>query len=404
METEEVHCLVGRIAAVAADCPDLGVLTAAVGEVRRLRSWVDGREVALARQIATLSSFPEKSLADAGRSSLRRGAGVVERAGTAELMPSFDEAMNAGRVGGEHLDVLTRALRPLTPAARELLAGDAPRLVLLAEQSTPEEFAKTVRTETHKLATECDGLEALERQRRAIRMNSWVDKITGMGRWSVTLDPATWAALETRLDAQVEAMFHDTHPDSCPTDPFDKQAFLRAHALLALLNGHGARVGRPEIIIVEDHTNPGPDGQPDLDWGTDIDLPHEYLDTLRPRADTYTVIVADGVVVDAPGHLDLGRTTRVANRAQRRALRGLYSTCAIPGCCVRYTRTKLHHITWWRHGGLTNLQNLIPLCEIHHQKIHHHGWTITLGPHRELTIILPDGQIMSTGPPKRGAA
>ena len=105
-----------------------------------------------------------------------------------------------------------------------------------------------------------------------------------------------------------------------------------------------------------------------------------------------------------PDDLNLGRTTRLANRAQRRALHGLYATCAIPGCRVRYSRTKLHHIIWWRHGGLTDLDNLLPVCEIHHQNIHHNGWLITLGPNRELTIQLPDGQIMTTGPPHRNAA
>jgi hypothetical protein len=113
--------------------------------------------------------------------------------------------------------------------------------------------------------------------------------------------------------------------------------------------------------------------------------------------------VRNGVIIDAPGQLDLGRDTRLANRAQRRAFKGLYATCAIPGCCVRYSRTKLHHIIWWRNGGRTDLKNLIPLCEIHHQKIHHNGWTISRGPNRELTVTLPDGQVMTTGPPKRAA-
>ena len=42
--------------------------------------------------------------------------------------------------------------------------------------------------------------------------------------------------------------------------------------------------------------------------------------------------------------LHLGRTTRLANRAQRRALRALYSSCAIPGCTGAYDRCKLHHV------------------------------------------------------------
>jgi hypothetical protein len=71
---------------------------------------------------------------------------------------------------------------------------------------------------------------------------------------------------------------------------------------------------------------------------------------------------------------------------------------------VRYSRTKLHHVHWWRHGGLTNLDNLLPVCEAHHQNIHHSGWILTLTADRTLTITLPDGTTMTTGPPPRRAA
>jgi hypothetical protein len=64
----------------------------------------------------------------------------------------------------------------------------------------------------------------------------------------------------------------------------------------------------------------------------------------------------------------------------------------------------LHHVIWWRNGGRTDVANLLPVCELHHQKIHKDGWLVSLGPNRELTITLPDGQIMTTGPPRRCAA
>ena len=115
-------------------------------------------------------------------------------------------------------------------------------------------------------------------------------------------------------------------------------------------------------------------------------------------------MVRNGVVLHAPGELNLGRTTRLANRAQRRALRGLYATCAIPGCTVRYDRCELHHVIWWRNGGRTDLDNLLPICSRHHGKIHDYGWTIELGPNRQLTIRFPDGTIHSTGPPGRRTA
>jgi hypothetical protein len=41
---------------------------------------------------------------------------------------------------------------------------------------------------------------------------------------------------------------------------------------------------------------------------------------------------------------------------------------------------------------------------VHHAKIHHDDWTIELGPHRELTLTLPDGTIHTTAPPGRRTA
>jgi hypothetical protein len=44
------------------------------------------------------------------------------------------------------------------------------------------------------------------------------------------------------------------------------------------------------------------------------------------------------------------------------------------------------------------------MCTKHHGRIHHDGWTITIGPNRELTLTLPDGTTHSTGPPGRQTA
>ncbi|MGZ4805112.1 MAG: hypothetical protein ACXV5U_01900 [Ilumatobacteraceae bacterium] len=281
------------------------------------------------------------------------------------------------------------------------MLDDGRRLVLIAEQLTPDEFARTMRTEVRRLEGDGDAEARLERQRRAVRLNTWLDRDSGMGRWTALWDPETMVRLENRLDAQVDALFHDTQPPGCPTDLLEKQSFLRAHALLALLDGGGARLGRPEIVVVIDTTT---GSQPVIDWGLPVELPRRVLDELATTARVHTMVVRNGTIIDAPGELNLGRSTRVANRAQRRALGALYPTCAIPGCGVRYSRTKLHHVTWWLHHGLTNLDNLLPLCVQHQHNIHHDGWHLTLTPNRTLTIQFPDGTIMTTGPPTRGAA
>ena len=397
-----MHDLVERVAAVDAGCADRVVLETAVGELRRLKSWVESREVAVARQLADVSSFPEKALADAGRSSIRQAEQILHRAETVEEMPGFGLSLDAGQVSGDHVDVLTRVLRQADPGVRERLAADAERLVLLAENLTPDEFARTVRAEARRLETDRDADARLERQRRSIRLNTWIDRDTGMGRWSATWDPDTMVRLENRLDAQVHTLFHDTQPDHCPTDVLDKQSYLRALALLALLDAGGVRMGRPEIVVVVDHTTSN--DQPVIDWGLPVELPRRILEDLYESATVHTVSVRNGVIIDAPGQLNLARSSRLANRAQRRALGAIYPTCAIPGCRVRYSRTKLHHIIWWDHGGPSNLDNFLPLCEQHHHNIHHNGWQLTLTPNRTLTIQLPDETIMTTGPPTRNTA
>ena len=143
---------------------------------------------------------------------------------------------------------------------------------------------------------------------------------------------------------------------------------------------------------------------PNAQWSIPVELPARVLAELVGDADVSPVVVRNGVVLYAPGTLRLGRTTRLANRDQRRALRGMYSTCAIPGCRVHYDRCKIHHVRWWRHGGETDIENLLPVCTKHHSDIHDRGWHIELDRHRRLTLTLPDGTVRSTGPPTIRAA
>ena len=174
----------------------------------------------------------------------------------------------------------------------------------------------------------------------------------------------------------VETLFATATPATCPSDPVLKQRHLRALAFAALATGTAGqpRRGRPEFVAVIDiHAAPGtaPSTSPGTSSGTGgsndlpvvefpipIEVPARVLADLIDTAEVSTVVVRNGIVLHARGELNLGRSTRLANRAQRRALRGLYRDCAVPGCTVSYNRCKLHHIIWWRNGGNTNLDNL----------------------------------------------
>ena len=102
---------------------------------------------------------------------------------------------------------------------------------------------------------------------------------------------------------------------------------------------------------------------------------------------------SDGVV------LDLGRTQKLANRNQRRALRAMYKTCGIPGCTIASRHCQPHHVQWVSKLGPTDLCNLLPLCSKHHHAVHEGGWQLVLHPDRSLTITYPDGHTQTSGPP-----
>ena len=392
--------------AVAADASttDRAAVVAAIAAVTRLTAWGDAQQIAYAQALNKMGAVAEEVMATASRSDSRDAERIVKRADTANKAPAFGQALAVGKVAAGHLDQLTTSLRRLDSDQQATLLADASRLVAIAANSTPDEFARTLRAEERRLATD-DGMTRLERQRAAVRLYRRSDLNSGMSIFTLTVDPVTGVKLHNKITAATDALFHDKTPEGCPLDPIEKQSFLRAHALLNIIDGKGIRLGRPEIVVVVDTTAPDPvTGAPTVDWGLPVEIPHRVLLELFDVAEVHTVVVRNGVVLHAPGELDLGRSTRLANRAQRRALRATYATCAIPGCAARFDLCKIHHVHWWRHGGRTDLCNLLPICVRHHTLVHKGGWQLHLADDRTLTVTLPDGTTMTTGPPKRNAA
>ena len=424
MEIAGVVERVGAIVSVRAN-PAAGVdrIEAGLVAVREVQAWCDAQHAGLVAQLAGVDSFPEQRIARASKSSLHQAATTTERSTTLSETPKLADALGDGAITADHVDAVTKASKKVDASKRAELLDRANSLAEVAKAGTVDEFARRLELETKRLQDD-DGLDRLARQRRNIRARSWVDS-DGMWNLSARFDPVTGVKIAARIDAMVQAMFAETVPDECPDDPIEKQRYLAARALAQLLldealtntatddDSTGAddaaaagpirpKPGRPEFVVVVDADAAGQRG-PVGEFSIPVEIPASVLATLAGDADVHAVVVRNGVVLYAPGELNLGRTTRLANRAQRRALRGLYRGCAIPGCTVAYERCKLHHIVWWRNGGRTDLDNLLPVCSVHHAKIHHDNWVIELGPHRELSLRLPDGSVHTTGPPNRSS-
>ena len=83
--------------------------------------------------------------------------------------------------------------------------------------------------------------------------------------------------------------------------------------------------------------------------------------------------------------LDVGRTTRVVQPAQRVALAVRDGGCVFPGCDRPLFWCDAHHLIHWLDGGPTDLANLALLCRAHHRAVHEGGWQLARAPDGQLT-------------------
>jgi HNH endonuclease len=87
--------------------------------------------------------------------------------------------------------------------------------------------------------------------------------------------------------------------------------------------------------------------------------------------------------------LEVGRTSRVVQAAQRTALAVRDGGCVFPGCTRPLAWCEAHHLRHWLHGGPTDLANLALLCRAHHRAVHEGGWRLARGPDGRLTATPP---------------
>jgi hypothetical protein len=142
------------------------------------------------------------------------------------------------------------------------------------------------------------------------------------------------------------------------------------------------------LISRQPHHQPDADGGPSVDYDPDPDAPAGLQQRLHQA-----LILLPPVLGGAPRQpLDLGRSTRVVQPAQRAALAVRDSGCVFPGCDRPLGWCEAHHLRHWLDGGPTNLANLALVCRAHHRAVHEQGWQLTRGP---------DGHFTATPPPRR---
>jgi hypothetical protein len=100
---------------------------------------------------------------------------------------------------------------------------------------------------------------------------------------------------------------------------------------------------------------------------------------VAPPSPTQRVAALAALLAGPRLPLAVGRSSRTATPAQRRALAARDRGCIIPGCRIPAESCQVHHVAEWARGGATDLENLATLCWTHHRQVDLHLWTIRPG-------------------------
>ncbi|MGA9278093.1 HNH endonuclease [Ilumatobacter sp.] len=413
-----------------------------LGDVRRLRSWLDTVEIATTRRVRELNAAgqaenAESLVAKAGRRSGREAKSVGERTDLSDAVPMLGDALADGDVAAAHLDAINAAARWLPDDVRTEFLGHSDELIGRASQVSVEAFGRECRElAKHLLAASRKDSDAdeLDAQRAASKVRRWVDRITGMHHTLLELDPLRDAQLSASFNAELARLRAADGNSGTPWQQLQVDAFINAVAGIRTPppantastsdadagSGAGSRFGTGSSSSVGCGCGSGGAGRPgrrvdrvpqitllvSLDWlagvaadgicetENGIPLPISTVRRLCCEAEIIpTVLGTSGEV------LDQGRSVRTATEAQRRALRSMHRGCAYPGCEVGFDSCRIHHVRWWgRDNGPTDLANLLPVCERHHHLVHEGGWVLTLDAERIATWTRPDGVVYHTGP------
>jgi hypothetical protein len=388
------------------DALNLRELRVELAEARRFRSMMDSRVVDIARRIEESTrevgtherSIPEVELVAHGGMTRREASDVLKRVLVIEEAPVVGDALAVGDLSAGHVDAISRAMK-IAGDAKDAFMGLLPELVEAASVMSVPEFAVEVTKAAKGVVTD-GGLSVFEDQRRSTYLKIWNDA-TGMVNVRGMFDPEIGAILQSRVNTQVEAMFHsgDRGIPVVHHTWVDANDFRRAHALVALIaddhedctrpggratsrtatsRSATSRTGgscRSDVVVhvdLETLTN-GLSESSTHRTAFGADLP---VETIRRIACDANIIP---LVLNGAGMpLDIGRGQRLASAAQRRALEATHDTCAFDGCAVAFHACQIHHIEYWENGGPTDLDNMVPLCSRHHHAAHEGGWTLKL--------------------------
>ncbi|MFN2465156.1 MAG: DUF222 domain-containing protein [Candidatus Dormibacteria bacterium] len=355
----------------AADPVDLG------SELIQLRGAIDRLEVLFSQAVGTFAATDE--YANQGATSpiewvrhncRMSGAAAARRVVVGEQLeklPLMVDALEAGHVGFGHVVHAAFAARKLTNSNTG--AGfDESDLLQQAEGLSVGAFYFAVTHYIH--AQDPRGVIKDEKTAAELRELSISTNSEGWVHLSADLDPDGGSVVKTALEAL-----------AAPTGKDDDRSYERRMAdALVEVSSHRMDTGEMPIrggqrvhvqVTASYDTLKQQVGAPGAQLGFGLSISAEKARRLACDCNLTRVLLnSDSVPID------VGREKRVVSGAIRKAVHLLYPCCGFPGCERPASWTEAHHIEHWIDGGMTIVENLVPLCLRHHFMVHEGGWTI----------------------------
>jgi hypothetical protein len=346
-----------------------------------------GTPVALMADIGLITLAEARRLCHVGEATATRTSLIGES--LPALYPALASVVDAGLIPIDSANLIASALEQAAPRAEPDHLEEAERQLVAFALENPADSVRRLAARWRDALDE-DGIEPREAElaermslRRTILAN-------GMKRYRLDLDPLGAAYLDAAIDARVGEVLRAPRfearesTDGCGDDHEQLAdprtlAQIGADAIVQLARHANAcsntEVPTPAATIVVRMSLEsllGGLGEARIDG---IEQPISAETARRLAADAYII----PMVLGGKGEvLDMGVARRLFTRAQRIAFAERDDGCAWSNCHKPPSYTEAHHIRWWQYDGLTNLDNGILLCSIHHHRIHRDGWEIRM--------------------------
>jgi hypothetical protein len=273
----------------------------------------------------------------------------------------------------------------MTVMARTAMAvGDAfdeSALLEKARKLSPGKFYYRSLQYQHSVQPEVYAAEQAEQaEKNRLRLNTAED---GSLLISGVLDPVNGAAVRGALE-----------PLARPSGEHDyrEREQRLADALVEIIT-HGGKHKVQLQVTSSIETLLDLTGAPGAEMEFSLPISSKTVERWACDCNVTRILMQDSMVVD------VGRAKRVISLPMRRALHARDGHCVWPGCERPASWSHGHHLVHWIHGGPTDLDNLVLLCDRHHRMVHEGNWQLVKSDDGRIMAIAP---LLKFGPHPRG--